>query len=125
MTSLNGLPKENFVKVLSNKHMEGLRKPARDGSQEVLRASRPHTERGPSNHQNSARPVAIGEAGDNGALKGAESRRRRVRGESRGAKGEYTAKCSRHPSSHLALANFISPLLCFLIYCKFFFLDAL
>lgn len=51
--------------------MAGLREPARDGSQEVLAASRPQAARGPSGHQNPVGPVAIGEAQDRGALKGA------------------------------------------------------
>lgn len=75
------------MKKLSYKRMEGLRKPARDGSQEVLPASRPYAERGQSHHQNPERPVAIGETGDKRALKGAEGRRRRVGGESRRAMG--------------------------------------
>lgn len=60
-------PSEGFCEGFSYKGVAGLKKPARDGSQEVLPACKPQTARGQSGHQNPARHVAIEEAGDRGS----------------------------------------------------------
>lgn len=68
--------------------MAKLREPARKftGSVTSLWAS---SRRGESGHQNSVRPVAIGEARDEGALKQVEKGGKRIKGANR----EYPAKC--------------------------------